>query len=162
MRNYYNLWHDVLKEAPTSLGEGVIVLCKNKNKEDGIWLSDFIPCWEGEWKPRDNWETPVKWAYIRDLYPSDNGAIRSKEQPVCEICTNYKGCVTCKDGNQWEGQPVCEDLEEEIKRCVYEPFFDLDGVAVKGATHYLTVEDVADIARHFAQWGAEHLKTEDK
>lgn len=71
------VWHDVSKEIPTSFGEGVIVLCKNKNKEDGIWLTDFIPCWEGEWKPRDNWETPVKWAYVRDFYPK-------AEQPVCE------------------------------------------------------------------------------
>ena len=47
-----SVWHDVEKETPTSFGEGVIVLCKNKNKEDGIWLTDFIPCWEGEWKPR--------------------------------------------------------------------------------------------------------------
>lgn len=53
---------------------------------------------------------------------------------------------------------VSEELETEVERCVYKLFFDLDGVAVKGATHYLTVEDVADIARHFAQWGAEHAK----
>ena len=52
---------------------------------------------------------------------------------------------------------VSEDLETEVERCVYEPFFDLDGVAVKGATHYLTVEDVADIARHFAQWQKEQM-----
>ena len=45
-----------------------------------------------------------------------------------------------------------KDLEQEVKRCVYDAFFDLDGVAVKGATQYLTVEDVADIARHFAAW----------
>lgn len=45
------------------------------------------------------------------------------------------------------------DLEEEIERCVIEPYYDLNGVAVKGATAYLTVNDVADIARHFAEWG---------
>ena len=47
-------------------------------------------------------------------------------------------------------EPISEDLEIEIKHCIYEPFFDLDGVAVKGTTKYLTVEDIADIARHFA------------
>jgi len=55
---------------------------------------------------------------------------------------------------------VSEDLEEEINRCIYKPFFDLDGVAVKGATYYLTVEDVADIARHFAQWQKEQMMKE--
>lgn len=49
-------------------------------------------------------------------------------------------------------------LEDEIERCVIDPYYDLDGVAVKGATAYITVNDVADIARYFAQWGAEHLK----
>ena len=63
------MWHNVVEEVPTSLGEGVIVLCKNKNKEDGIWLWDFIPCWEGKWEPRTNWEDPVKWAYLRDFLP---------------------------------------------------------------------------------------------
>lgn len=54
--------------------------------------------------------------------------------------------------------PMQDGLEKEIERCVIEPYYDLNGVAVKGATAYLTVNDVADIARHFAQWGAEHLK----
>ena len=49
-------------------------------------------------------------------------------------------------------EPASKDLEREIKHYVYDPYFDLNGVAVKGATDYLTVEDVADIARHFAQW----------
>ena len=57
-------------------------------------------------------------------------------------------------------QPVCEDLKAEVERCVYKPFFDLDGIAVKGATHYLTVEDVADIARHFANWQKEQMMKE--
>lgn len=33
--------------------------------------------------------------------------------------------------------------------------YDLDGVAVKGATSYLTVEDVKDIAKHFFELGAQ-------
>ena len=60
-----------------------------------------------------------------------------------------------------QGKPeMSEELETEVERCVYKPFFDLDGVAVKGATHYLTVEDVADIARHFAQWQKEQMMKE--
>ncbi len=53
-----------------------------------------------------------------------------------------------------------EGLEEEIERCVIEPYYDLNGVAVKGATAYLTVNDVADIARHFAEWG--YLRAAEK
>lgn len=36
-----------------------------------------------------------------------------QEQP-CDTCTNDKGCVTCKDGELWEGKPEV-DLEKEIK-----------------------------------------------
>lgn len=61
------IWHNVAEETPTKYGEEVIVAFRNKNKEDGIWLYDLIQCWEGKWEPRVNWETPVKWAYVKDL-----------------------------------------------------------------------------------------------
>jgi len=48
------------------------------------------------------------------------------------------------------------DLEAEIERMIYDPLYDLDGVAIKYATKYITVEDVADLARHFAEWGTIH------
>ena len=41
------------------------------------------------------------------------------------------------------------DLEKHLKEDIEDVFFDLNGVAVQGATHYLTVEDVKDIAKHF-------------
>lgn len=41
------------------------------------------------------------------------------------------------------------DLEKHLKEDIEDIFFDLDGVAVKGATSYLTVEDIKDIAKHF-------------
>ena len=62
-----SIWHNVSEETPTKYGEEVIVACRNKNKEDGIWLYDLLQCWEGKWEPRVNWETPVKWAYVKDL-----------------------------------------------------------------------------------------------
>lgn len=65
-----HVWHDYTLEPPTNFGETLIVLCKNKNKEDGIWLADIIQSWEGEYKPRENWEKPVKWAYLADLLPT--------------------------------------------------------------------------------------------
>lgn len=55
-------------------------------------------------------------------------------------------------------KPMQEELEEEIQHQVYDLLFDLDGVAIKGATAYATVDDVAYIARHFAKWGAEHAR----
>lgn len=63
-----NVWHYVSTETPTKFGEPIIIASKNKNKEDGIWLYDLIQSWEGEWNPRVNWETPVKWAYMDDLF----------------------------------------------------------------------------------------------
>lgn len=44
------------------------------------------------------------------------------------------------------------DLEKELET-LDSLFYDLDGVAVKGATSYLTVEDVKDIAKHFFELG---------
>lgn len=57
-------------------------------------------------------------------------------------------------------EPVsdCHDLEKEIKEQIYERFYDLDGIAVIGTSGYAEVKDMEDIARHFAEWGAEHLK----
>ena len=45
------------------------------------------------------------------------------------------------------------DLEKHLKEDIEDVFFDLNGVAVKGATHYITVEDVKYIARHFFELG---------
>ena len=69
--NIESVWHDVSKEIPTNFGVEVLVLCKNKNKPDGMWRIDIIQCWEGLWEPRVNWERPVKWAYAHDLYPDN-------------------------------------------------------------------------------------------
>ena len=52
------------------------------------------------------------------------------------------------------------DLDKHLKEDIEDVFFDLDGVAVKGATHYLTVEDVKDIAKHFFELGLKAQKGE--
>lgn len=44
------------------------------------------------------------------------------------------------------------NLEKELS-ILDNTLFDLDGVAVAGATHYLTVEDVKDIAKRFFELG---------
>lgn len=46
-----------------------------------------------------------------------------------------------------------EGLEEEIKRMVYDVVYDLDGPAIMGTSEYLSVEDIAAIARHFYELG---------
>jgi hypothetical protein len=87
-----SIWHDVSKETPTGFGKPIIVLCRNKNMEDGIWLADLIQDWEGEWEPRTNWETPVKWAYVKDLI----------------------NLTPLEATNMGEQELVSEDLEETI------------------------------------------------
>ena len=52
------------------------------------------------------------------------------------------------------------DLEKHLKEDIEDVFFDLNGVAVKGATHYLTVEDIKDIAKHFYELGIKAQKGE--
>ena len=52
------------------------------------------------------------------------------------------------------------DLEKYLKEDIEDVFFDLNGVAVKGATHYLTVEDIKDIAKHFFELGLKAQKGE--
>ena len=80
-------------------------------------------------------------------------AMQEVEEKSMAFTEAHKGESSDKILAQTRGEePVSDDLEEEIKRYVYDPYFDLNGVAVKGATSYLTVEDVADIARHFANW----------
>ena len=51
------------------------------------------------------------------------------------------------------------DLGKELKT-LDDTLFDLDGVAVQGATSYLTVNDVKDIAKHFFELGIKAQKGE--
>lgn len=52
------------------------------------------------------------------------------------------------------------NLEKHLKDDIEDVFFDLNGVAVKGATHYLTVEDIKYIAKHFFELGLKAQKGE--
>ena len=159
-----SVWHDVEKETPTSFGEGVIVLCKNKNKEDGIWLTDFIPCWEGEWKPRDNWETPVKWAYVRDFYPKAEQSVTLSVQDAMKSLDEKIAKV--KKAGSWKNpelldemraeQPVCDGLKEEINRWMGSTNCFPEGVGITPLPK--AMEIVERTARHFAKWGAEHAR----
>lgn len=60
-------------------------------------------------------------------------------------------------GAQWQKEQDApetkeDNLEEELER-LDNILFDLDGVAIAGTTHYLTVEDVKDIAKRFFELG---------
>jgi hypothetical protein len=63
----------------------------------------------------------------------------------CDTCTNDKDCVTCKDGELWEGkEQPSEDLEEEIKRYI--------------PRDQCPVPDLMEaVARHFAEWQKEQM-----
>lgn len=63
-----HLWRDASEELPTSYGEPVLCICRNKNKPDGIWLMDLIH-WEGSWEGRENYEKVLYWAYANDILP---------------------------------------------------------------------------------------------
>ena len=67
----------------------------------------------------------------------------------------YNDVLSILDSMQEE--PVSEGLEKELES-IDQSLFDLNGVAVKGATHYLTVEDVKDIAKHFYELGIKAKK----
>lgn len=79
-----------------------------------------------------------------------------EEYALCPTRNNYEDglkegrLIGYKDAlnkiNTFEVREV--DLDKELKN-LDDTLFDLDGVAVKGATSYLTVEDVKDIAKHF-------------
>ena len=76
----------------------------------------------------------------------------------------YGKVVACEDLlsfiNTLPDEPKTDDLETEIKRWVYEPFFDLDGIAIAGTSLYATVEDMEHIARHFYELGKNARKEE--
>ena len=84
---------------------------------------------------------------------------RKEIEEAC-ISGGDAGVELARDTRYEENLEVKEvDLEKELK-LLDNTLFDLDGVAVQGATHYLTVEDVKDIARHFYKLGLKAQKGE--
>lgn len=76
----------------------------------------------------------------------------AKEIPIDEI-------KKWADLEEDETVTDCNELEEEID-CVIN---DLEGFVIKSpdgelVTHTTTIECLKNFARHFAKWGAEHLK----
>lgn len=81
-----------------------------------------------------------------------------QQEPSCDTCTNDKGCVTCKDGELWEGkeQPTddLEDLNAEIEMewgSFNKHLAEYDGESEKVV--WLNKYSFEDIARHFYELG---------
>lgn len=81
------------------------------------------------------------------------------EQP-CDTCTNDKGCVTCKDGELWEGEPADIDFEKEQERNLDFQCFakEMDSVFALPASETTNTKDEPlnweyAIARHFYELG---------
>ena len=91
------------------------------------------------------------------LFPQltkEQQALWRKEIEQACISGGEVGVDLARDIRYKENVEVKEvDLEKYLKEDIEDVLFDLDGVAVKGATHYLTVEDIKDIAKHFFELG---------
>lgn len=77
-----------------------------------------------------------------------------QQEQSCDTCTNDKGCVTCKDGELWEGkEQPSEDLkaEEEIEK-----YMD-----IRGLIWYDDI-NLSDFARHFYELGRQSKESISK
>lgn len=86
------------------------------------------------------------------------------EQPTRGYDESYLNDCIAKAKKSWEGVDVDKFMDEvrgrepevDLEKALNsldDAYFDLGGIAVKGATYYLTVEDLKDIARHFYELG---------
>lgn len=93
-------------------------------------------------------------AHIEKLFPnsSDERIVEGFEYALDKV----KAII---DSLQQEQPKV--DLEEALNG-LDNAYFDLDGIAVKGVTYYLTVNDLKDIARDFYELGLNARKEENK
>ena len=80
----------------------------------------------------------------------------TKEQEVCVI-SQLSRVLSFIDSLQQEQLEM--DLEKALNS-LDNAYFDLDGIAVMGATHYLTVNGLKDIARDFYELGFNARKEE--
>lgn len=53
-------WIKITEKIPPHQ-EPIIIVMKNKNKEDGIWLYDLCMFFGGDYTDNNNWEEKVNW-----------------------------------------------------------------------------------------------------
>ena len=79
--------------------------------------------------------------------PSVEDAMKELDKKIAKATKSWKGVDVDKmlaECRGYDEQPLADGLEEEINRLSKNEYFDFT--------------DWKAIARHFAQWGAEHLK----
>jgi len=78
-----------------------------------------------------------------------------QQEQSCDTCTNDKGCVTCKDGELWEGkEQPSEELEAEIEMewdSFNKHLAEYDGESEKVV--WLNWFSFVDIANYFYELG---------
>lgn len=95
----------------------------------------------------------------KDILVSEIEKLKGKVYDGSSYCTGWQHALRMLEIelNTIETKDI--DLEKELEK-LDRTLFDLDGVAIAGATHYLTVEDVKDIAKRFFEMGLNVQKEE--
>lgn len=97
-------------------------------------------------------------------------SVSSEEEQPCDTCTNDKGCVTCKNGELWEGQRTwieqsSEDLEEAVSEqiCIAADKHIKRVVDAAGHPGWdWTTQDIADAFKAGAEWQKEQIFKGDR
>ena len=101
--------------------------------------------------PCDNSEQNFGFEYALDRLSDSLDSLQQEQS--CDTCTNDKGCVTCEDGELWEGkEQPCEGLNDEIKKFIEEYGYE------RGNDKLL----IAIVARHFFELGKTAREEESK
>ena len=83
-------------------------------------------------------------------------SLPTEKEPSCQTCTNDKGCVTCKNGELWEGK---EQPSEDLKKYASRAGFDyVDDIDSKYPGHIWNDHDVEFAYRDGIIEGAEWQK----
>jgi hypothetical protein len=124
---------------------------EEKDYREVIWLIDSLQ----QEQPVEGLEEIPKEIYILQskLAPNSLGASWHDHALPSNTCNNIKYIRA-----DLEKHPV-EELGEEIKKYFdgWGEIGDGDSIITKDSD-YVGLKDLPNIARHFAEWGAEHLK----
>ena len=81
-------------------------------------------------------------------------SVSSEEEQSCDTCTNDKGCVTCKDGELWEGkEQPSEDLESEIEKYFQGLWPGMETAEQCNTDMHFTPPAIMRLASHFYELG---------
>ena len=84
-----------------------------------------------------------------------------QQEQSCDTCTNDKGCVTCKDGELWEGkEQPSEDLESEIEKYFQGLWPGMETVEQCNTDRHFTPPAIMRLASHFYELGKQSKEGE--